>query len=51
VMAGPDQFIEQGGQAELLKGFGLDAPGVVARVRRALGETEAVPERVSQPSS
>ena len=51
VMAVPDQFIEQGGQAELLKQFGLDAAGVAARLRRALGETEAAPERVSQPSS
>jgi 1-deoxy-D-xylulose-5-phosphate synthase len=51
VMAVPDQFIEQGGQAELLKQFGLDAAGIVGRVRRALGETEALSERVSQPGS
>jgi 1-deoxy-D-xylulose-5-phosphate synthase len=51
VMAVPDEFIEQGGQAELFKQLGLDAAGVVARVRRALGETEDLSERVSQPSS
>ncbi|MEJ2491948.1 MAG: 1-deoxy-D-xylulose-5-phosphate synthase [Desulfuromonadales bacterium] len=36
----PDQFIEQGSQAELRARYGLDADGIVARVR------EALPQRV-----
>jgi deoxyxylulose-5-phosphate synthase len=51
VMAVPDQFIEQGGQAELLKQLGLDAPGVAARVRSVLRETESVPRPATQPGS
>ena len=51
VMALPDTFIEQGGQAELLKQLGLDALGVAARVRRVVGETESMPARASQPGS
>jgi 1-deoxy-D-xylulose-5-phosphate synthase len=51
VMAVPDTFIEQGGQAELLKQLGLDAPGVAARVRRVVGETESMPARAIQPGS
>ena len=51
VMAVPDNFIEQGGQAELLKQLGLDAPGVATRVRRALGEAESMPARATQPGS
>jgi 1-deoxy-D-xylulose-5-phosphate synthase len=49
VMAVPDTFIEQGGQSELLKQLGLDAPGVAARVRRVLRETESLPARATQP--
>jgi 1-deoxy-D-xylulose-5-phosphate synthase len=51
VMAVPDTFIEQGGQAELLKQLGLDAPGVAARVRLLVGETEPMPEPATQPGS
>jgi 1-deoxy-D-xylulose-5-phosphate synthase len=51
VMAVPDTFIEQGGQAELLRQLGLDAPGVVARVRRVLGETDSLPQPATQPGS
>ena len=51
VMAVPDTFIEQGGQAELLKQLGLDAPGVVSRVRRLVGESESMPEPATQPVS
>ena len=51
VMAVPDTFIEQGGQSELLKQLGLDAQGVAARVRRALGELESAPKQASQPGS
>ncbi len=36
----PDQFIEQGSQAQLRARYGLDADGIVARVR------EALPQRV-----
>src|SRR6202162_3600017 len=49
VMAVPDTFIEQGGQSELLKQFGLDAQGVAARVRRTLGELESTPTQATQP--
>src|SRR6267378_4062373 len=48
VMAVPDNFIEQGGQAELLKQLGLDAPGVAARIRRVVGETESMPQPATQ---
>src|ERR1700694_3695068 len=51
VMAVPDTFIEQGGQAELLKQLGLDAPGVAARVRRAVGETDSMRQPATQPGS
>src|SRR3989475_12831114 len=51
VMAVPDTFIEQGGQAELLKQLGLDAPGVASRVRRLVGDSEAMPEPATQPGS
>jgi deoxyxylulose-5-phosphate synthase len=50
-MAVPDTFIEQGGQAELLKQLGLDAPGVASRVRRVVGESESMPEPATQPGS
>jgi deoxyxylulose-5-phosphate synthase len=50
-MAVPDTFIEQGGQAELLKQLGLDAPGVAERVRRGLREHESMPARATQPGS
>jgi deoxyxylulose-5-phosphate synthase len=50
-MAVPDTFIEQGGQAELLKQLGLDAPGVASRVRRAVGEGDSMPARATQPGS
>jgi 1-deoxy-D-xylulose-5-phosphate synthase len=49
VMAVPDTFIEQGGQSELLKQLGLDAPGVAAQVRRTLGELESTPTQATQP--
>jgi 1-deoxy-D-xylulose-5-phosphate synthase len=51
VMAVPDTFIEQGGQAELLKQLGLDAPGVAERVRRGLRENESMPARATRPGS
>ena len=51
VMAVPDSFIEQGGQAELLKQLGLDAPGVASRVRRLVGDNESMPEPATQPGS
>jgi 1-deoxy-D-xylulose-5-phosphate synthase len=51
VMAVPDTFIEQGGQSELLQQLGLDAPGVAARVRSALGELESTPKQATQPGS
>jgi 1-deoxy-D-xylulose-5-phosphate synthase len=51
VMAVPDAFIEQGGQAELLKQLGLDATGVAARVRRTLSEPELMPAPLTQPGS
>src|ERR1700736_6466352 len=51
VMAVPDTFIEQGGQAELLKQLGLDASGVAARVRRVVGDSESMPKRATQPGS
>jgi 1-deoxy-D-xylulose-5-phosphate synthase len=51
VMAVPDTFIEQGGQSELLKQLGLDAQGVVASVRRTLGELESAPKQATQPGS
>jgi len=51
VMAVPDSFIEQGGQAELLKQLGLDAPGVAARVHRVVGDTESLPQPATQPGS
>jgi deoxyxylulose-5-phosphate synthase len=50
-MAVPDAFIEHGGQAELLKQLGLDASGVVARVHRAVGDTESMPQPATQPGS
>ena len=49
VMAVPDTFVEQGGQSELLKQLGLDAPGVAAQVRRTLGELESTPTQATQP--
>jgi 1-deoxy-D-xylulose-5-phosphate synthase len=49
VMAVPDTFVEQGGQSELLKQLGLDAPGVAAQVRRTLGELESTPKQATQP--
>jgi len=49
VMAVPDTFVEQGGQSELLKQLGLDAPGVAAQVRRTLGELESAPKQATQP--
>ena len=51
VMAVPDTFIEQGGQAELLKQLGLDASGVAARVRRVVTDTESMPQPATQPGS
>src|SRR5437660_740376 len=51
VMAVPDSFIEQGGQAELLKQLGLDAPGVAARVHRVVGDAESLPQPATQPGS
>ena len=51
VMAVPDRFIEQGGQAELLKQLGLDASGVAARIRRTLAESEIMPAPATQPGS
>ncbi len=51
VIAVPDTFIEQGGQAELLKQLGLDAAGVAARIRRTLAEPEMMPAPVTQPGS
>jgi len=51
VMAVPDGFIEQGGQAELLKQLGLDAPGVASRVRRLVRDNESMPEPATQPGS
>ena len=51
VMAVPDTFIEQGGQAELLKQLGLDAAGVAARVRLVVGDAEAMPQSANQPGS
>jgi len=51
VLAVPDTFIEQGGQAELLKQLGLDAPGVASRVRRLVGDSESMPEPATQPGS
>ena len=51
VMAVPDTFIEQGGQAELLKQLGLDAAGVAARVRRVVGDAEQMPQSANQPGS
>src|SRR5207302_1188067 len=51
VMAVPDTFVEQGGQAELLKQLGLDAAGVAARVRRVVSETESMPKHATQPGS
>jgi len=51
VMAVPDTFIEQGGQAELLKQLGLDAPGVAARVHQVVGETDTMPQPATQPGS
>ncbi|HCO02751.1 MAG TPA: 1-deoxy-D-xylulose-5-phosphate synthase [Actinobacteria bacterium] len=44
----PDTFIEQGAQAELLTGLGLDPPGVASRVRRALSEVDAVGEPLTR---
>src|SRR5438270_148338 len=51
VMAVPDRFIEQGGQAELLKQLGLDASGVAARIRRTLAESEIMPAPATAPGS
>jgi 1-deoxy-D-xylulose-5-phosphate synthase len=51
VMAVPDTFIEQGGQAELLKRLGLDAAAIAARVRRVVGDLESTPNRAIQPGS
>jgi 1-deoxy-D-xylulose-5-phosphate synthase len=51
VMAVPDEFIEQGGQAELLKQLGLDPAGIAARVRRTLGEAEIMATPAAQPGS
>jgi 1-deoxy-D-xylulose-5-phosphate synthase len=51
MMAVPDTFVEQGGQAELLKQLGLDAAGVVSRVRHALNEVEPLSEQASRPGS
>jgi 1-deoxy-D-xylulose-5-phosphate synthase len=51
IMAVPDTFIEQGGQSELLKQLGLDAQGVADRVRRAVGDLEALPKQATQPGS
>jgi len=53
IMAVPDAFIEQGGQTELLKQLGLDAPSVAARIRQTLAEaeTERMPEQATQPGS
>src|SRR2546428_2155179 len=51
VMAVPDTFIEQGGQAEILKQLGLDAAGVATRVRRVVGDNESMAEPATQPGS
>ena len=50
-MGVPDQFIEQGGQAELLKQLGLDASGVAQTIRHSLADAETVPAPATQPGS
>src|SRR6202030_267751 len=40
----PDRFIEHGERGELMAELGLDAPGVAAAVRQALGRTTATEE-------
>ncbi|HEY0492015.1 MAG TPA: 1-deoxy-D-xylulose-5-phosphate synthase [Candidatus Dormibacteraeota bacterium] len=50
-MAVPDQFIEQGSQAELLARLGLDPRGVAARIRNALAAPDQVSEKVTQKGS
>ena len=47
----PDDFIEQGSQAELLGRLGLDAAGVAARVRSAIGDSEPAGETVTRQGS
>ena len=34
----PDQFIEQGEQPELRRMYGLDAEGITAGIRKAMGK-------------
>jgi 1-deoxy-D-xylulose-5-phosphate synthase len=48
VLAIPSAFIDQGGQAELLKQLGLDAAGVADRIRQLVGEADL--DTATQPS-
>jgi 1-deoxy-D-xylulose-5-phosphate synthase len=43
----PDQFVEHGERGELLAQLGLDANGICATVRQALGRETAATERVT----
>ena len=43
----PDEFIEQGAQAELLSRLSLDPPGVASRIKAALIDSDRVGEKVT----
>jgi 1-deoxy-D-xylulose-5-phosphate synthase len=40
----PDSFIEQGEQAELKSAYGLDIPGITARIRQVIGQEKVAHE-------
>ncbi len=44
----PDRFIEHAERGELLADLGLDAPGIAAAVRAALGRERVIEEAVVQ---
>lgn len=44
----PDKFVEQGSQPELRERYGLDAKGIVATVREALGRNQLHAESVAR---
>jgi 1-deoxy-D-xylulose-5-phosphate synthase len=50
-MAVPDEFIEQGSQAELLSKLSLDAAGVASRIRNALADADRIGEKVTNQGS
>jgi 1-deoxy-D-xylulose-5-phosphate synthase len=50
-MAVPDEFIEQGSQAELLSKLSLDPVGVASRIRSVLADADRIGEKVTHQGS